>query len=458
MADPASIIGTAVGVTSLGIQACQILSQYYSQFRDFSHDIDAVVNRAEGLSQSLEVLESLRPRVEICDSSVAKQLQFAIEKCTIGLRDLQAMATKCGENTAPVTLKDRARLLKKRMLWPLRQETLVSLRGTLDGLQANVQIAVQLLDMYSFLSLFHLTRTMLITCDSDAGDRVFRSLQITTTTVSTHSATVERLLNKQCAALGTIQQGMNDLSQGRFSTDEAARLLRESQQISSQLEDVEQKLAMLLSASQSQQLQFDSSPQRPHCSSRQALGKTASAGCTCRSSTTSLWWTGLGGLFDVDVFRESKHRADCWFYRGESVLTCRARYRQLRRLLNMDIEASISYMRTSGQYSIQPMISVTSFVSESSPAFASILKLGDRVMRSSMRGWSVNRGNDAFLITKEGAPALMESAFDEIIQAYYTGLGSPHDILSDGRTVLDVSSEITSGHKCTDRLLSAHTS
>lgn len=273
MADPASIIGTAVGVTSLGIQACQILSQYYSQFRDFSHDIDAVVNRAEGLSQSLEVLESLRPRVEICDSSVAKQLQFAIEKCTIGLRDLQAMATKCGENTAPVTLKDRARLLKKRMLWPLRQETLVSLRGTLDGLQANVQIAVQLLDMYSFLSLFHLTRTMLITCDSDAGDRVFRSLQITTTTVSTHSATVERLLNKQCAALGTIQQGMNDLSQGRFSTDEAARLLRESQQISSQLEDVEQKLAMLLSASQSQQLQFDSSPQRPHCSSRQALGK-----------------------------------------------------------------------------------------------------------------------------------------------------------------------------------------
>lgn len=104
------------------------------------------------------------------------------------------------------------------------------------------------------------------------------------------------------------------------------------------------------------------------------------------------------------------------------------------------------------------MISVTSFVSESSPAFASILKLGDRVMRSSMRGWSVNRGNDAFLITKEGAPALMESAFDEIIQAYYTGLGSPHDILSDGRTVLDVSSEITSGHKCTDRLLSAHTS
>lgn len=148
MADPASILGTAVGVTSLSIQACQALSQYYTHFQSFDDDIGAIVKRLDGLSQSLEVLEWLRPKVEVQGDPVSSQLQQAVEACTSGLSDLQAMAAKCGELAVPTTLQDKKRTFKKRLLWPFRQETVASMVSTLDGLQANVQLAVQLLNMF----------------------------------------------------------------------------------------------------------------------------------------------------------------------------------------------------------------------------------------------------------------------------------------------------------------------
>ncbi len=147
MADPASILGTAVGVTSLGIQACQALSKYYAHFRAFDDDVSAIVTRLEGLGRSLEVLESLRPRVENQGDAVSSQLQQAIEACALGLLNLQEMADKCGESVVPESVHDRRRTFKKRLLWPFRQETVASMLSTLDGLQANVQLAAQLLNM-----------------------------------------------------------------------------------------------------------------------------------------------------------------------------------------------------------------------------------------------------------------------------------------------------------------------
>ncbi|KAJ4991348.1 hypothetical protein SVAN01_03246 [Stagonosporopsis vannaccii] len=147
MADPASILGTAVGVTSLGIQACQTLSQYYAHFRTFDDDISAVVKRLDSLSHILEVLEWLRPKVESPGSPVSSQLQQAVEACISGLSDLQEMAVKFGGLTVPATVQDKKQILKKRLLWPLRQETVAGMVSTLEGLQADVQLAVQLLDM-----------------------------------------------------------------------------------------------------------------------------------------------------------------------------------------------------------------------------------------------------------------------------------------------------------------------
>tara|TARA_R110002003_G_scaffold106_18_gene8866 strand:+ start:5083 stop:5286 length:204 start_codon:yes stop_codon:yes gene_type:complete len=60
MADLVSVAGTAIGVTSLGIQLCQAIIKYYSRFRSFDDDISGVVKRAEVLGCTLETLESAR--------------------------------------------------------------------------------------------------------------------------------------------------------------------------------------------------------------------------------------------------------------------------------------------------------------------------------------------------------------------------------------------------------------
>jgi hypothetical protein len=147
MADPVSIIGTAVGVTSLGVQVCQAVIQYYSQFRSFDDEITAIVTRAEVLAGTLEALESVRAQIGIHGDRVSDQLQCAIATCASSLAALNAMVRKCGETKLPVSTEDKRRLLKKRLLWPFRQETLTNLRTALDELQANVQLAMQVFSL-----------------------------------------------------------------------------------------------------------------------------------------------------------------------------------------------------------------------------------------------------------------------------------------------------------------------
>lgn len=148
MADPFSIIGTTVGVASLGVQACQTLVRYYSQFKSFDEDICTLVLRAEGLEATLQVLESLQLRVGDNGIGALKQLEQAIQVCAKGIFSLTEKTAKYGQLTPPTSVEARRRLLKKRLFWPFKRDALMSLRDTLDGLQANLQVALQVYQMY----------------------------------------------------------------------------------------------------------------------------------------------------------------------------------------------------------------------------------------------------------------------------------------------------------------------
>jgi hypothetical protein len=147
MADLVSVAGTAIGVTSLGIQLCQTVIKYYSRFRSFDDDISAVVKRAEVLESTLEALESVRVKMDVRHGHVSKHLQSAMNACAVSMEALNAMAQKCGETALPHSSKDTRRILEKRLLWPFKQNTLTNLRTALDELQANVQLAVQVVDL-----------------------------------------------------------------------------------------------------------------------------------------------------------------------------------------------------------------------------------------------------------------------------------------------------------------------
>jgi hypothetical protein len=135
MGDPFSVAGTAVGITSLGIQTCQILHRYYSQFKDFDADIRGVLRQVEGLQGILNGLQQVKERFEIDNHAPSSQLHLALQACKEALGDLEKMADKCSAEDHPKTIKARAKNVRQRVLWPFRKDTLTDLRTNLSRFQ-----------------------------------------------------------------------------------------------------------------------------------------------------------------------------------------------------------------------------------------------------------------------------------------------------------------------------------
>jgi Xaa-Pro aminopeptidase len=95
MGDPFSVAGTAVGITSLGIQTCQVLYNYYSQYKGYHDDIDNVLRQVEGLQGILDSLRQVKDRFEIDNHEPSSQLHMALKACEEALARLKAMADKC---------------------------------------------------------------------------------------------------------------------------------------------------------------------------------------------------------------------------------------------------------------------------------------------------------------------------------------------------------------------------
>lgn len=142
----AEVAGTTVGVISLGLQVCQGLFNYYNQFKSFSDDVSSTLQRLEELSGLLEVLDQ-HMRRSPADGVALDIGQDSVAACGAQLRKLQEMIKKCGECQMPAARADRVKLVKRRLLYPFRKETLNEMHATLDRLQSNVNLAAQLLQM-----------------------------------------------------------------------------------------------------------------------------------------------------------------------------------------------------------------------------------------------------------------------------------------------------------------------
>lgn len=143
MADPFSVAGTAVGITSLGIQTCQILYNYYSKYKGYRKDIDNVLQQVEGLQGILESLRYVKERFEIDNHAPSSQVHIALKACEDALTRLKTMADKCNTTRKTEGIQSRLRDAKKRLIWPYRKETLADMQATMSRFQDNLSLALQ---------------------------------------------------------------------------------------------------------------------------------------------------------------------------------------------------------------------------------------------------------------------------------------------------------------------------
>ncbi|TVY62326.1 hypothetical protein LSUE1_G008279 [Lachnellula suecica] len=159
MADPLSVAGSAVGVISLGIQVAQGLITYCNQVKCFEKEIADVTLKAKGLQGVLRVLEEPLRKAESDNSPIPVEVRKAVIDCEDGLQNLDRMIKKYENTEVAVKARDKARGVKKKVLFPFRRDTLLSLNATLEGLQANLDTAVNILNLDNGLRSYDLIFT-----------------------------------------------------------------------------------------------------------------------------------------------------------------------------------------------------------------------------------------------------------------------------------------------------------
>ncbi|KAF2853359.1 hypothetical protein T440DRAFT_303333 [Plenodomus tracheiphilus IPT5] len=140
MADPASIVGTVVGVTSLGIEACRIIHEYYSQYRNYDDDIKQVLEQVQSLEGMLSALHDAKSRIEVDNHEPSSHLHMVLARFDAATKRLDTFATKCGAKSDENGGRSRLQLTKDRLRWPFRKEDLKELRSNVDSLQQTLTL------------------------------------------------------------------------------------------------------------------------------------------------------------------------------------------------------------------------------------------------------------------------------------------------------------------------------
>jgi chromosome segregation ATPase len=191
MGDPFSAAGTAVGITSLGIQTFQILYRYYSDVEGFRKDIDDVLRQVEGLQDILESLCQVKERIEIDNHAPSSQLQLALQACQDALHEVKQMVNKCSTTPQSGGIRAQLRATGKKLLWPYKKETIADLRTNLSKFQDNLHLALQSAGLDGIL-------------------RKFDDLNATLNSIRNRAANTERALVSQANLLGVVDQNITN--------------------------------------------------------------------------------------------------------------------------------------------------------------------------------------------------------------------------------------------------------
>lgn len=147
MSDPFSGAGSAVGVISLGLAACQGLLAYYGPFKAYDEQINDVSNRIRSFDSTLKALQDVLANGQAFSSLTAQSAAVTLDSifnCQEGLERLSKMLDKC-KSTNTTLLGSKIPI--NRILYPFKRDTLIALLETVSWLQAHLNTSLQILNM-----------------------------------------------------------------------------------------------------------------------------------------------------------------------------------------------------------------------------------------------------------------------------------------------------------------------
>lgn len=137
-----------VGAISLGFQVTRELAVYYSAFKSYHSDVEAVATRVELISNVFERMQATIQTLSPAQIDSLKELDRLVIACVDSLHELERYQEKCAKTKhAPDHLKGHMESITKRLVYPFRKSTLEGLQRTLDSLIGIVQLMTQISHM-----------------------------------------------------------------------------------------------------------------------------------------------------------------------------------------------------------------------------------------------------------------------------------------------------------------------
>lgn len=145
MSDPLSVAGTAVGITSLGIQVCQGLMKYLRAVRGRKQEIAEGVGDVERVVSLLCSLNNLLPRVGSTNETV--QLRDCLKSCDVELKRVQTLLAELNGVQQSSNAMQRAANAMRSVTYPFQQEKLAALRQSLRSVLDDLTLIISIVSL-----------------------------------------------------------------------------------------------------------------------------------------------------------------------------------------------------------------------------------------------------------------------------------------------------------------------
>jgi hypothetical protein len=185
------VVGTAVGIASLGIQVCQGLLDYYDDWKGYSTDIKNAYDSIDDLDKTLKSLQKLLEDKDL-DQKMAEEVRDSLQSCGAGLKKLQEKLEKLRSRGDPQGFRQKVWAESQRALYPFKASTLVKLREIVAEILERLQLGVQVLQLGVGIS----THKNLGVVVENVKDTAARTVNIETQ-VAQNVAQTQHLLSSQ---------------------------------------------------------------------------------------------------------------------------------------------------------------------------------------------------------------------------------------------------------------------
>ncbi|KAI1505629.1 hypothetical protein F5X99DRAFT_367251 [Biscogniauxia marginata] len=456
MAEPVGILGTAVGVVSLGIQVYGALQQYLEDFRCRGEQIDKAQTHLKQLKESLDTIDSAIPAFENEHHIPSDRAMSCLQTSRTELAILQA-ELQSQEATTASDSKGKMKETWKKIGYPFHRKQLVELEDRIHRISSTLSLAIEALELNALSTInkrtISLDRTIqantgtlaCLAAKSDAlqleqtvtNDRlainhstlqsVSRNIIDTISWHETHGTTLAEIktmlqalaLQAPSSSEDLIRRNLTGMivSKPGFQKD-----IHEATN-SFQVEPQQEPPVDSRGAQEAQQQHRHNIPNQEQW----AIG--SSCGCRPRRQMTyksTRWW--LVKFFDETV-DELNHRPWCPLAKANT--TKRQRNigivsTSLRQLLSVAISAGFSLSYGAGGCSISPTLRYFAMVDENrSPAF--------RILRIVI---NLTFYHPKYSIADEDLGKVAEYAISAIRRVYENRAALPTDISECGHTLL----------------------